>query len=115
MTTDPSPIQHAAPRTATTRPWTWPLRVGLMTVFLLFVVGGPIEQLLLGWIYFPIRVLPRMVIDWPTAILGLVSSIAFVAGLHFTIRGSCNKGPSQLLDHKTGRFVPPAWLPRHWC
>ena len=70
-------------------PWTmkmWFVRVGLPVVFALFVFGGPIEQLLLGWLYFPLRMLPRVSVDWPTAILGLISGVAFVAGLHWTLR-----------------------------
>ncbi len=91
MTTPPLPAP--TPDSAATAPapppreWAWPwfLR-SLLVAVPLFLVGGPVEQLLLGWLYFPMRVLPRVSVDWPTAILGLLSSIAFVAGLHATLR-----------------------------
>src|SRR5437763_1709157 len=56
-------------------------------------VGSACEQLLLGWIYFPLRAVPQMTVDWPTVLLGAASAAAFVFGLHrllgwFTGRGS---------------------------
>ena len=91
MTHDPpSPptLTSAATSSASShddRLWRW-FRAALLIALPLFLVGGPVEQLLLGWLYFPMRVLPRVSVDGPTAILGLVSSIAFVAGLHATLR-----------------------------
>jgi prepilin-type processing-associated H-X9-DG protein len=55
---------------------------GVVTFFL---PGG--EHLLLGWLYFPLRTLPRMTVDWPAALLGLAALIGFVVGLHVAIRG----------------------------
>lgn len=60
----------------------WLLRILIVMAFLLFVFGGPVEQLLLGWIYFPMRMIPRMSVDWPSVILGLISTVAFILGLH---------------------------------
>lgn len=58
-----------------------------VTVFvLLFVVGGPFEPLLLGWLYFPLRVFPKISPDWSSVSLGCVCLAAFVAVLHTTIR-----------------------------
>lgn len=56
----------------------------LLPILLVALLGINIEQLLLGWIYFPLRTIPQMTIDWPTAILGTVCVLMFVVGLHFT-------------------------------
>ena len=39
----------------------------LLTILLVTLLGINIEQLLLGWIYFPLRTIPQMTIDWPYA------------------------------------------------
>ena len=70
-------------------PWTatqWFLFVALPVTVVALFIGGPIEHLLVGWLYFPLRTLPGISIDWPTAILGSLSATAFIAGLHATIR-----------------------------
>lgn len=64
------------------------LRVAIMLVGLLISLGGPIEQLLLGWLYFPLRVIPRMTIDSSSALVGLASCILFVVLLHQFLRSS---------------------------
>jgi len=51
----------------------------------LFFPSG-VEHLLLGWIYFPLRVAPRMTADWPTVAVGLICTVAFCTGLHRTLR-----------------------------
>ncbi len=56
----------------------------LLTILLVVLPGTNIEQLLLGWIYFPLRSIPQMTADWPSAILGTVCVLMFVVGLHFT-------------------------------
>lgn len=85
------------------RRYVWPIRVLVITILLLIIIGGPIEQLVLGWLYFLIRVLPKISPDWPTAILGMVSVIAFVIGLHYTLQWFLKQSP-----------VAPAmnWRPR---
>ena len=60
--------------------------VFMVAIPLLAIAGEHIEQLLLGWLYFPLRTVPQMSIDWPTAILGTVCSLLFVVGLHRTAR-----------------------------
>lgn len=60
--------------------------VFMVAIPLLAIAGEHIEQLLLGWLYFPLRTIPQMSIDWPTAILGTVCSLLFVVGLHRTAR-----------------------------
>lgn len=45
-----------------------------------------LEQLLLGWIYFPFRVLPQVSVDWPSAVLGIVSTLLLVVTMHFLLR-----------------------------
>ncbi|MEJ7590063.1 MAG: DUF1559 domain-containing protein [Planctomycetaceae bacterium] len=56
----------------------------LLTILLVALLGINIEQLLLGWIYFPLRTIPQMTIDWASAILGTVCVLMFVVGLQFT-------------------------------
>lgn len=65
---------------------TWLKILGGLFAVVILIVGGPLEQLLFGWLYFPFRVLPQVTVDWPSVILGLVSTILFCAGLHVTIR-----------------------------
>ena len=60
--------------------------VVMAAIVLLVLLGEHIEQLLLGWLYFPLRTIPQMTVDWPTAILGVVCSLLFVASLHRTAR-----------------------------
>jgi hypothetical protein len=59
--------------------------VVLLIAIISLFIGGPIEHMLLGWLYFPVRTLPQVSFDWPTAILSAVCAIAFIAGLHHTI------------------------------
>jgi hypothetical protein len=56
----------------------------VFAILLVVLLGINIEQLLLGWIYFPLRTIPQMTTDLPSAILGTVCVLLFVAGLHFT-------------------------------
>lgn len=91
MTTDPhsssAPARVATGAAPSNRDRVWPLVRGALWIVLpLVLIGGPVEQLLLGWLYFPMRVLPNVSVDWPTAVLGLFCSIAFVAGLHASLR-----------------------------
>ena len=55
---------------------------------LVCLIGAPeyAEQLILGWIYFPLRTIPRMTVDWPTVILGMTCSLMFVAALQLTMQ-----------------------------
>jgi hypothetical protein len=57
-------------------------------VLLVIVVVAPpmAEQLLLGWLYFPFRVAPKVTADWPTVALGAVSMGLFITGLHRTLK-----------------------------
>lgn len=71
----------------------WPVRILVVMCFLLIVIGGPIEQLVLGWLYFLIRVLPKISADWPTAVLGMISVVVFVVGLHYTLTWFLKQSP----------------------
>ena len=64
----------------------WGMAIGIGGIISVFTAPVNTEQLLFGWIYFPLRTIPRMTIDWPTVLLGLVSSGLFVFGLHATMR-----------------------------
>jgi hypothetical protein len=48
--------------------------------------GLAAEHLFLGWLYFPVRVLPQVTIDVPAVLVGALSLAAFVVGVHFTAR-----------------------------
>ncbi len=64
------------------------LLTGLVLLIVSVVVlGVHVEQLWLGWLYFLLRTLPRVTVDWPTAILGAASSVLFIVGLHRTVCG----------------------------
>jgi Protein of unknown function (DUF1559) len=54
-------------------------------VALTWWLGSDMEHLLLGWIYFPLRTLPRMTVDWPSLAVGAVGLVLFVVLLHFTL------------------------------
>lgn len=75
----------------------------LVTLLLLVFLGEHIEQLLLGWLYFPFRTVPRMTIDWPTAIFGAVCSLLFVIGLHRTARWFLRSTTAAGMNHWTWR------------
>ncbi|MEI8382125.1 MAG: DUF1559 domain-containing protein [Planctomycetota bacterium] len=59
---------------------------GTAIVVIALILAGPIEQLMFGWIYFPLRTIPKFTPDWPTAILGSVSVIAFLVMLDRTMK-----------------------------
>lgn len=67
----------------------------LLTILLVALLGTNIEQMLLGWIYFPLRTIPQMTIDWPSVILGTVCVVMFVVGLHFTVSWFMRPADSQ--------------------
>ena len=62
------------------------LLVALVTLVTVAVAPPVVEQLLLGWFYFPFRVLPRLTVEWPTVVLGLLSMGLFIAGMHRTLQ-----------------------------
>lgn len=69
----------------------WLLRLGLLVlavpVFLvIFVILPDAEHLLLGWLYFPLRTIPKFTIDLPVLCLGAISLCAFIGGLHLFLR-----------------------------
>jgi hypothetical protein len=66
----------------------WYFGIGFLVILLIQLVRDPasVEQLLLGWLYFPARTIPAMTVDWPTATLGLICTGLFVPVLHWTIR-----------------------------
>ena len=86
MSATPDELPAATPMSRPTPPGYMLLFLGFVGALAAAIVGGPVDQLLFGWIYFPFRVLPQMSVDWPSALLGLVSLLLFCAGLHVTIR-----------------------------
>ncbi|MBS0206171.1 MAG: DUF1559 domain-containing protein [Planctomycetes bacterium] len=67
----------------------WIMFGGVFLVALLVVLVAlqeHTEQLILGWLYFPLRTIPRMTVDWPTVLLGTLCSLLFVVGFHRTAR-----------------------------
>src|SRR5262249_17611997 len=73
----------------------------LLAAFVLFLLSSCLlspsatEQMVFGWIYFPLRVLPQVTIDWPAVMLGTICTALFFAGLHMLL-GRCVRqlGPS---------------------
>lgn len=63
----------------------WWIAAAIVLVALTCWLGSDIEHLLLGWIYFPLRTLPRMTVDWPSLAVGAVGLVLFVVLLHFTL------------------------------
>ena len=45
-----------------------------------------LENLLLGWIYFPLNQIPRVTLDWPSVIVGMLATLFFLVTLHGTLR-----------------------------
>ncbi len=64
----------------------WWIAGSLLVLAVLCMFGWGTEHLLLGWLYFPLRVLPRMTVDPPAAIVGGVGLILLVLLLHATLR-----------------------------
>ena len=58
----------------------------IVTILLVVLLGANIEQLLLGWLYFLLYTIPKMTVDWPSAIVGTVCGLLVVVGLHRTAR-----------------------------
>ncbi len=65
--------------------WVWGLAILSLVAAIAWLQTG-IEHLLLGWLYFPLRVLPRMTVDWLSVLVGLTGLAGFVVGVHVTIR-----------------------------
>lgn len=69
----------------------WLVRLGLLVVacpvfLVIFVILPGAEHLLLGWLYFPLRTIPKFTIDFPVFCLGIISLCAFIVGLHLFVR-----------------------------
>jgi hypothetical protein len=77
----------------------WWIVAAVALVALTCWLGSDIEHLLLGWIYFPLRTLPRMSVDWPSLAVGAVGLVLFVVLLHFTLSWFAAKGS----------FTHPGW------
>lgn len=56
------------------------ITLGAIALFalLLFNAAAAFEQLILGWLYFAIRVVPQMTVDVPTVFVGVLSLVGFV-------------------------------------
>jgi Protein of unknown function (DUF1559) len=70
----------------------WWIVAAVALVALTCWLGSDIEHLLLGWIYFPLRTLPRMSVDWPSLAVGTVGLALFVVLLHATLSWFAAKG-----------------------
>ncbi len=60
--------------------------IGLTCLVGLLCGISAFEQLLLGWIYFPLTVLPRVTVDWPSVLVGVLALGLFLVVLHRTLR-----------------------------
>ncbi len=70
------------------------LIVILTPILLVVTLGLNTEHLLLGWIYFPLQTIPKMTMDWASAMIGLAAMVLFVVGLHRTACWFMHRGDS---------------------
>lgn len=85
MSNDQFSVPQSSSKALASNRYLWPLRVLTIVLLLLIIIGGPVEQLTFGWLYFLCRVLPKISVDWPIALLGAVSVAIFIIGLHQTL------------------------------
>ena len=87
MNLQESPTAADPERAASAFPFVW-LAVGLVAVFLtgLLFSAAAVEQLVLGWLYFPFQVLPQVSVYWPAVVLGAICCVAFVFGIHVALK-----------------------------
>lgn len=74
--------------------------IGVLVAITLCLAVPGAEQLLLGWLYFPLRVFPRITVDWASVAVGALGALAFVGGLHFMLRWLTR-------EMATGKSEPP--------
>lgn len=60
--------------------------VAVAVIGLFAWLGTTAEHLILGWLYFPLRVFPVMTIDPPAALVGLTALILLIGVIHVTAR-----------------------------
>lgn len=85
----------------------WPWVIGafvVLTVFSVSVFGSLGEQFALGWLMFPLSVLPRVTADWPSVIAGLIAFAMFAVGVHSTGRWCASWLPDTLVVSRTWRL-----------
>lgn len=79
--------------------------VGLGTVALLApVFGGLFGQFVFGWFRFPAAVLPRVTVDSPSVIAGIIAFAMFAFGVHHTGRWCASWLPENLIASRTWRI-----------
>ncbi len=78
----------------------WWIAAAIGLVALTCWLGSDIEHLLLGWIYFPLRTVPQMTVDWPSLAVGAIGLVLFVVLLHVTLSWFAAKG-SFTLGHQS--------------
>lgn len=71
--------------------------VAVVFVLSLILFGELGEQFILGWLMFPIAVLPRVTVDQPSVIAGTVAFMTFAFGVHCTGRWCTSWLPENLL------------------
>lgn len=67
---------------------------GVFSFLVLILISPAVaEQVLLGWIYFPVTVLPRVTVDVPSVVVGAAASVLFLISLHLTLRWFARSRP----------------------
>ncbi len=77
--------------------------VALVAVSLIGIVvfGDLGAQFLFGWLTFPIALLPRITVDWPSVIAGTIAFATFAFGVHHTGRWFASWLPENLIASRT--------------
>ena len=75
-----------------------------MSLPVVIVFGDLGAQFAFGWLTFPIAVIPRVTVDWPSVIAGMIAFATFVFGVHHTGRWCATWLPDNLIAARTWRL-----------
>lgn len=82
--------------------WRLAFVVSVVLSLICVVVFGDLgAQFLSGWFTFPIAVLPRITVDWPSVLAGTIAFVTFAFGVHHTGRWCASWLPENLIASRT--------------
>ncbi len=73
----------------------------VLSLICVAVFGDLGAQFLFGWLTFPIAVLPRITVDWPSMIAGTIAFMTFAFGVQYTGRWAASWLPENLIASRT--------------